>query len=130
MVAALSGMRRVLSPTGTLIVDSRNWELLYRERPRIVSADRVRERGGVRSSCVYVWDIPGTFGEPCQAEVVLLLEHPDGSLTHRRYPLDFQPFTPADLEARLTEAGFAVTGSSYRRDRGRYAVTAAPARAS
>ncbi|SDL49993.1 hypothetical protein SAMN05421869_126139 [Nonomuraea jiangxiensis] len=33
MVGALAAMRRVLSPTGTLIVDSRDWEALYRERP-------------------------------------------------------------------------------------------------
>ncbi|MFC4112477.1 class I SAM-dependent methyltransferase [Nonomuraea zeae] len=128
MVAALSGMRQVLAPGGTLIVDSRNWELLYRQRPRIVAADRVRERDGVRSTCVYVWNIPDALDEPCLAEIVLLLEHPGGVLTHRRYPIDFQPFTPAELEARLAEAGFAVTGSSYHPDRGRYAVTAVAAR--
>ncbi|MFI7128395.1 class I SAM-dependent methyltransferase [Nonomuraea sp. NPDC050153] len=75
MVAALSGMRQVLSPTGTLIVDSRNWELLYRERRRIVVGDR-------------------------------------------------EPFTPADLEARLAEAGFTVVGSSYRPENPQYAVAA------
>jgi SAM-dependent methyltransferase len=32
-VAALEGMRKVLSPGGTLIVDSRNWELMYSSRP-------------------------------------------------------------------------------------------------
>ncbi|MEV0378445.1 methyltransferase domain-containing protein [Nonomuraea sp. NPDC050643] len=123
MVAALTGMREVLSPTGTLIVDSRNWELLYRERPRIVPADRVRERDGVRSWCLYVWNIPDQFGEPCLAEVLFLRENPDGTLEHQRHPIDFQPFTPADLEARLAEAGLVVTGSSYRPDRQRYAFT-------
>ncbi|MFG1704555.1 hypothetical protein ACFLIM_15295 [Nonomuraea sp. M3C6] len=44
--------------------------------------------------------------------------------THRRYPIDFQPFTPGDLDARLTEAGLAVAGSTYRQDRQRYAVAA------
>ncbi|WP_052423063.1 class I SAM-dependent methyltransferase [Nonomuraea candida] len=121
MVAALSGMRRVLAPTGTLIVDSRNWELLYRERPRVVCADRVRERDGLRSTCVYVWTIPDRLTEPCLAEVLFLLEHPDGRLEHRRYPIDFRPFTPAELESRLAEAGLAVTGSSYHPDRQRYA---------
>ncbi|WP_170223003.1 class I SAM-dependent methyltransferase [Nonomuraea turkmeniaca] len=121
MVSALSSMRQVLSPTGMLIVDSRNWELLYRERPRIVPADRVRERDGVRCWCVYVWSIPERFGEPCLAELLFLLERQDGSVTHRRHLIDFQPFTPADLEARLAEAGFAVAGSTYRPDRQRYA---------
>ncbi len=40
-MAALAGMRKVLSPAGTLIVDSRNWELLYNSRPRIVPARQV-----------------------------------------------------------------------------------------
>ncbi|WP_433433829.1 class I SAM-dependent methyltransferase [Nonomuraea sp. CA-141351] len=124
MVTALAGMRQMLSPTGTLIVDSRNWELLYRERPRIVAADRVRRRDGMRATCVYVWTIPESFGEPCQAELLFLMEHPDGGLTHRRHPLEFQPFKPADLEARLVEAGFAVAGSSYRQDAQRYAIAA------
>ncbi|MEQ4719024.1 class I SAM-dependent methyltransferase [Nonomuraea sp. B19D2] len=124
MVAALAGMREMVSPTGTLIVDSRNWELLYRERPRIVAADRVRERDGVRCTCVYVWTFPESFGEPCLAELLFLAEHPDGSLIHRRHALEFHPFTPAELEARLVEAGFAVAGSSYRHDAQRYAVAA------
>ncbi|SEG94302.1 Methyltransferase domain-containing protein [Nonomuraea solani] len=126
MVAALSGMRRVLSPTGTLIVDSRNWELLYRERHRIVTSERLRERDGMRSCWVYVWSIPERFGEPCLAEIVLLLVRPDGGFTHRRYPIEFQPFTPAQLKDRLTEAGFEITGSSYHADRQRYAFTCRP----
>ncbi|NRQ35658.1 methyltransferase domain-containing protein [Nonomuraea sp. NN258] len=126
MVRALRGMRGVLSPTGTLVVDSRNWELLYRERPRVVVADEVRRRDGIRSWCVYVWTIPAAFPEPCQAEVLFLLEHPDGAVTHRRHPIDFQPFTPAQLEARLEEAGFTVTGGSYHPQRPRYALVARP----
>ncbi|MGW0804870.1 methyltransferase domain-containing protein [Nonomuraea sp. NPDC002799] len=126
MVAALAAMRRVVTPGGTLIVDSRNWEQLYRERPRIQPAGEFRERDGVRSLCVYVWTIPADFAEPCLAEVVLLLERPDGSVTHRRYPIDFQPFTPDDLRARLEEAGFEVTASSFRADAPRYAMAATP----
>ncbi|MEV4361290.1 methyltransferase domain-containing protein [Nonomuraea sp. NPDC049625] len=124
MVVALSGMRQVLSPTGTLIVDSRNWELLYRERRRIVVGDRVRERDGVRSTCVYVWTFPESFGEPCLAEILFVQEHPDGTLSHHRHTIDFLPFTPADLEARLAEAGFTVVGSSYRPENPQYAIAA------
>jgi glycine/sarcosine N-methyltransferase len=126
MVAALAAMRQVLSPTGTLIVDSRNWELLYRQRPRIVAADRVRERDGLRVSCLYVWNIPERFGEPCLAEVLFLVEQPDGSLSHRRYPIDFHPFTPDDLRARIAEAGMEVVGSSYRPGGQRYAFACRP----
>ncbi|WP_049576721.1 class I SAM-dependent methyltransferase [Nonomuraea sp. SBT364] len=127
MVAALSAMRKVLAPGGTLVVDSRNWELLHRERPRIVPAPEVRRRDGVRCRCLYVWDIPEEFGPPCRAEVVMLLEPDGGPVTHRRHVIDFHPFTPGDLATRLREAGFDVTGTSYRPDRARYAISARPA---
>ncbi|NUP66775.1 MAG: methyltransferase domain-containing protein [Nonomuraea sp.] len=124
MVAALRGMRRALTPDGTLIVDSRNWELLLRERPRIVTADAFLRRDGVRSLCVYVWTFPPESGPPIQAEVVFLLESGDGPVTHHRYPLDFVPFTEAELRERVEEAGFTVTESTYRDDAGRYALAA------
>jgi glycine/sarcosine N-methyltransferase len=41
MISALKNIRRVLSPGGILVVDSRNWELLYESRPRIIISDRV-----------------------------------------------------------------------------------------
>ncbi|WP_185844498.1 bifunctional 2-polyprenyl-6-hydroxyphenol methylase/3-demethylubiquinol 3-O-methyltransferase UbiG [Nonomuraea sp. WAC 01424] len=126
MVAALAGMRRALAPGGTLVVDSRNWELLQRERQRIVAAEEFRERDGVRCLCLYVWTFPPEFGPPIQAEVVLVLEGKDGRVGHRRYTLDFVPFTEAELRGRVEEAGFAVAESTYHPDAGRYALVAHP----
>lgn len=58
MIASLQGLKQVLSPGGVLVIDSRNWEHLYRSRPRIVPGRRVIERRGIRSCSLYIWTIP------------------------------------------------------------------------
>ncbi len=125
MVAALAGMRKVLSPAGTLIVDSRNWELLYKARPRIVPARRVIERKGLRCSSLYIWTIPDDFGSPCTAEIVLLFEDAEGRTSHRRHVIDFVPFRHDDLAAAIRAAGFTIRGDSYRAAGNFYAIAAA-----
>lgn len=124
-IAALEGMRKVLSPKGTLIVDSRNWELLYKTRPRIVQARRVIERKGLRCSSLYIWTIPDDFGSPCTAEIVLLFEDAQGRTSHRRHVIDFIPFRHDDLADAIRAAGFTIRGDSYQADSSFYAIAAA-----
>jgi len=128
MTASLEGLKQVLGPGGVLVIDSRNWEHLYRSRPRIVPGRHVIERRGIRSCSLYIWTIPEDFGTPCRAEIVLLFEESDSALTHRRYVLDFTPFRRADLAAALHAAGLTVVGDSYQPENPFYAVAAAPAR--
>jgi glycine/sarcosine N-methyltransferase len=125
MVSALQGLRQVLSPAGVLVIDSRNWEYLYASSPRIVTGRRVIERRGVRSSSLYIWTIPDDFTAPCRAEIVLLFEDASSAITHRRYVLDFTPFTRADLTDALHAAGLTVVGDSYQPDNPFYAVAVA-----
>jgi glycine/sarcosine N-methyltransferase len=124
MIRALTGMRAVLTPDGALVVDSRNWEWLHRERPRVVTAPRIHRRDEVRGSAVYVWSIPETLGDPCRAEIIVLLEAPDGSLTHRRHVIDYHPFRHTDLIECITAAGLTVCDSSYTEDQPFYAIAA------
>lgn len=126
-VAALAGMRKVLSPAGTLIVDSRNWELLYRSRPRIVPARQVIEREGLRCSSLYIWTIPDDFESPCTAEIVLLFEDAGGRTSYRRHVIDFIPFHHDDLADDIRAAGFNIRADSYRADNNFYSIVAAAA---
>ena len=111
--AALEGMREVLSPTGTLIVDSRNWELLYKSRPRIVPARQMIERKGLRCNSLYIWTIPDDFESPCTAEIVLLFEDAEGRTSYRRHVIDFVPFHHDDLADAIRAAGFTILDDSY-----------------
>jgi hypothetical protein len=65
MIESLQAIRDVLRPDGRIVVDSRNWELLYSSRPRIVPASHVKERRGLRCSSVYIWTIPESLDRPC-----------------------------------------------------------------
>jgi SAM-dependent methyltransferase len=131
LLAALEGMRKVLSPGGTLIVDSRNWELLYKTRPRIVPARRVIERNGVRCSSLYIWtipdEVPGNVSTPCTAEIVLLFQDAQGRISHHRHVIDFVPFRHDDLADAIRAAGFTIRGDSYQPDNHFYAIAAAVA---
>ncbi len=124
-VAALEGMRKVLSPAGTLIVDSRNWELMYSSRPRIVPAREVIERKGLRCSSLYVWTIPDDFEAPCTAEIVLLFEDGEGRTSYRRHVISFVPFGHDDLADDIRAAGFTIRDDSYAEESNFYAITAA-----
>jgi len=123
-VAALEGMRKVLFPKGTLIVDSRNWELMYRSRPRIVPARQVIKRKGLRCSSLYIWTIPDDFEAPCTAEIVLLFEDTEGRTGYRRHVIDFVPFHHDDLADDIRAAGFAIRDDSYQEDSNFYAIVA------
>jgi glycine/sarcosine N-methyltransferase len=125
MLSSLEGIKKVLSPGGILVVDSRNWELLYESRQRIITGSHVIERDGIRCSPFYIWTIPDDFSKPCRAEIVFLFEGADSAITHRRYAIDFTPFRHADLVDAIQSAGLAVVGDSYEADSPFYAVTAA-----
>jgi SAM-dependent methyltransferase len=125
MIASLEGLKRVLSPDGVLVIDSRNWEHLYESRPRIITGRRVIERRGIRASSLYIWTIPDDFNTPCRAEIVLLFEDASSAITHRRYVLDFTPFRRADLAAAIRAAGLTVVGDSYQPGNPFYAIAAA-----
>jgi SAM-dependent methyltransferase len=123
-VAALEGMRKVLSPAGTLIVDSRNWELLYSSRPRVVPARQVIERRGLRCYSLYIWTIPDDFESPCTAEIVLLFEDGQGRTSYRRHVISFVPFHRDDLAEDIRAAGFTIRADSYQPDSSFYAIAA------
>ena len=124
MVESLASIRDVLTPGGKLIVDSRNWELMYSSWPRVITAPRVRERHGLRCSSLYIWTIPESFDRPCQAEIVFLFENQAGELSHHRYELTFQPFGHADLRKAVESAGFQITADSFDPAAQSYALTA------
>ena len=123
-MAALQAIKKVLSPKGTLIVDSRNWELLYRARPRIIPARKVIERQGLRCSSLYIWTFPDEFKSPCTAEIVLLFEDGEARITSRRHVIEFTPFSHDSLAESIHAAGFTVRDSSYRADSSFYAIAA------
>src|SRR5260370_15442870 len=84
--------------------------------------DSYADLARVRSSSLYIWTIPDDFPAPCRAEIVLLFEDASSAITHRRYVIDFTPFTPTDLTAAIHSARLTLIGDSYQPGNPFYAV--------
>ncbi len=105
MIASLAAMRLVLRSGGQLVLETRDWERLLSERIRFTCFGP-RERDGRRCVPLYVWNFSEEPTAPVVVEVVLPIES-EGSVTLRSYPIRYYPFTVAQLEGRLRQAGFA-----------------------
>jgi SAM-dependent methyltransferase len=123
MVESFRGMAEVLEPTGTLVVNARNWEKLRRERRRLTFPDRVLERDGRRCVPLYVWSHAPEWESAHEVEIVLLVDT-DGSLEARRHELTFWPFRVGQLRDRLETVGLRVVDDTYHPDADWYEVVA------
>jgi SAM-dependent methyltransferase len=122
MIDSLIGMRQVLNDGGVLVVSSRDWERLRSESPRVSVAPQVIERNGIRCLSIYIWTIPEEWTDPHRTEIVLVFD--DGqAISHRRYELDFVPFTQKELLERIMSAGLLGPTIGHETD-GRYWISA------
>ena len=128
MVASLRGIRAVLKDGGRLVLDSRNWEKLRRDRPRF-QVMGVRDRAGVRCTPLYVWSFPDRWEVAHMIEVVLIFDE-QGRTSCRSYPVTYYPFRFDALLERLSRAGFVDVQSDYASDVDSYVVTATVRRGS
>jgi SAM-dependent methyltransferase len=110
-LASLRGMRAVLKQNGVLVLDSRNWEKVRRERVRFNTLP-MRVRGGCSCIPLYVWSVPPRWEDPHLIEVVLLFQE-EARTHHRCYPITYHPFRHEDLDIRLRESGFQEVQSDF-----------------
>ena len=119
---SLRGMRAVLRPGGSLVVDSRNWEKGRRERMRF-SPMPMRIRGDRRCLALYVWNYPSRWQEAHVTE--LLLQFPSDQGTDlRHYPITYYPFRYKELLRCLKEAGFQKVKSDFDETKDWYTIAA------
>lgn len=124
MMRSLMAMRTILKAGGVLVVDSRNWEKVLRERPSLEVADRVSVRNGARCIPLYLWSYPDRQDEPHGFEIVLLFLEEAGRVTDRRYRLEYRPFEMRELLEILARIGFGEIWTNYAEDADRYEVRA------
>jgi glycine/sarcosine N-methyltransferase len=120
---AFAAMRAVLKSGGTLLLDTRNWEKLRREKVRASVADHVVERHGLRCIPIYLWEYREHWDAQHKVEVLLIFEQ-DGRVSTRRYVLTYRPIRYIDLRACLEEARFAIHKSDYNDAADRYEIEA------
>ena len=124
MVRSLVAIREVLKDGATLVLDSRNWEKLRDERPRLTAIDQVVEREGKRCVPIYLWDFPARWEEPHTVEIVLLFLEESGGVNHKLYQLQYWPFRLKEILDRLKEAGFGSIQTNYSNEADRYEALA------
>jgi hypothetical protein len=100
-------MRAVLKPGGKLVIDSRDWEQLRKEKIRFTPYPQWRERAGQRCLPLYIWNFPERFEDAHTIEVVLLFDS-GGNVSLRSYPIVYYPFHFEELVERLRCAGFSA----------------------
>ena len=122
MFALLCGMRSVLNPGGTLLLDSRNWEKVRRERVRF-NPMPMRVRDGRRCLPLYIWNFPSRWQDAHVIEVVLLLPDDTGT-DFRCYPIMYYPFRHEELLHCLKEAGFQKIQPDFDETKDSYTVIA------
>ena len=107
MLRSLEGMRAVLKSGGKLVIQSRDWEQMRKEKTRFTPYPQWRERSGQRCLPIYVWTFPERFEDAHTIEVVLVLDS-DGNVSLRSYPIVYYPFHFEELVERLRCAGFSA----------------------
>ena len=107
MLRSLQGMRAVLKPGGKLVLDSRDWEQIRKEKIRFTPYPQWRERAGQRCLPIYIWTFPERFEDAHTIEVVLLFDS-GGNVSLRSYPIVYYPFHYEELVERLRCAGFSA----------------------
>jgi SAM-dependent methyltransferase len=105
MIAALEAFRSILAPTGMLVLDTHDWDLVHRAGSRVEIEPGIVERDGIRCVRTYSWHVPDAFGDPHVLDVAPIFLDGD-SATLRTHRVRMWPFTRDELKRRLTAAGF------------------------
>jgi SAM-dependent methyltransferase len=122
MVRSLEGMRAVLGNGGKLVIQSRNWEQLHKEKKRFTHF-QWRERGGQRCLPLYVWTFPEKFDDAHTIDVVLVFDS-GGTASIRSYSVVYYPFHVEELVERLRCAGFTEIRNGFNENTPEYRVIA------
>jgi hypothetical protein len=115
-------MRAVLGNGGKLVIQSRNWEQLHKEKKRFTHF-QWRERGGQRCLPLYVWTFPEKFDDAHTIDVVLVFDS-GGTASIRSYSVVYYPFHVEELVERLRCAGFTEIRNGFNESTAEYRVIA------
>ena len=123
MTSALTGMASVLRPRGLLLLDTRNWEKMRRDKPRLQVPHPPRLRGGRAGVSIYSWHWPEGWNAPHRLEILVVLSDGDQTTTSQTQIM-FYPFRFSDLTKRLEQVGLEIECHTYQSGTDFYEVTA------
>lgn len=118
---ALRGLSAVTTPTGRVIIGTRDFELLRSGQPDVEVAGQSVVRDGTECVRFYSWTIPTSWTELHQASVHLALIT-DGTVEHRRHDVSFRPYTWDQLRAAIAVSGLDIEWSTRTSRAPRYTL--------
>ncbi|MGO9339551.1 MAG: class I SAM-dependent methyltransferase [Terracidiphilus sp.] len=122
MFRSVQGMRILVKSGGKLVIQSKNWEQLRKEKTRFTHF-QWRERAGQRCLPIYVWNFPERFEDAHTIEVLLVFDSGE-KVTIRSYPIVYYPFRVEELIERLRCAGFNDIQNRFSESREDYRLIA------
>jgi SAM-dependent methyltransferase len=111
LTGALRDLAAVLRADGRLVIGTRNFEHLRRTGPDVEVSEIALSRDGVHCVRFYSWQLPARWSERHRATVHLALVR-GVTVDHRRYDVDFVPYTAIELEAAIAGAGLVIESST------------------
>jgi SAM-dependent methyltransferase len=122
MLRSLQGIRAVLRSGGKLVIQSLNWEQLWKEKTRFTHF-QWRAGAGQRCLPIYIWNFPERFEDAHTIEVLLVFDS-DGKVSMRSYPIVYYPFRVEELIERLRSSGFTNIQNRFSENREGYRLIA------
>lgn len=129
MAAAFRAFRQVLKSGGLLILDTHDWEVLWRDRAGLSNNAMVIKRDGRRCRCTFSWRHGRDFGSAIRLDVNMQFESCESAVKAddeptRVHATHLYPFTRNALRQQLREANFHTLAVDADGLRDRYTAVA------
>ncbi|HKL41080.1 MAG TPA: class I SAM-dependent methyltransferase [Clostridia bacterium] len=122
MIQTLKAFYSVIKPGGTLVVETRNWDQLIRNKTRFETL-KLRIYNGKMYIPFYIWNLNG-FNNPANVEIIFTELKDNNETKCCDFKLDFTPFEHKDLVNRLEKVGFSIYDDNFQDAKDHYYIVA------
>lgn len=122
MIKTFRSFYSVIKPGGSLVVETRNWDQLIKNKTRFETL-KLRSYNGKKYIPFYIWNLEG-FDVPANVEIVFTELKKNNETKLFDFKLDFTPFKHEDLINRLTKVGFTIHDDHFSEEKANYYIVA------
>lgn len=122
MIKTFDAFYKVIKPGGSLVVETRNWDQLIKNKTRFETL-KLRTYHGKMYIPFYIWNLEG-FNKGASVEIVFTELKDNNETRCFDFKLDFTPFKHEDLIKRLRKAGFTIDSDYFKEEKDNYYIVA------
>jgi 2-polyprenyl-3-methyl-5-hydroxy-6-metoxy-1,4-benzoquinol methylase len=120
MVRSLEAFYSIIKPGGSLVVETRNWDQLLKNKVRFETL-KLRIYNGKMYIPFYIWNLNG-FNNPASVEIIFTELKDNNETRCYDFKLDFTPFMHKDLINRLIKVGFSIHNDNFHEAKDNYYI--------